>query len=310
LLHGLILRQSTTNTKALVAGYSTSGNQTGAYIQAVNFGTAYEDLVIQPQGGNLGLGVTPSAWNSVYRTMQLGSGSSLSGRTDDATWTELMSNAYRASDGNWKYLSTNVASAYLQASGSHAWYTAPSGTAGNAITFTQALTLNANGALVLQGGDTSASGVGVTFPATQSASSNANTLDDYEEGSWTPTFAGSTTNPTVTYVVRIGRYTKIGNQVTVWFELGTSANTGGAGNLFISGLPFNQNNDVRSYVGVPTYNIDNPLTNPLGMFVEGANNQSYFYLLATSDNAGWQNVTWANATSATIYVQGTITYQV
>jgi hypothetical protein len=56
--HGLELRQSTTSTKALVAGYSTSGNQIGAYIQAVNFGTAYEDLVLQPQGGNLGLGGT------------------------------------------------------------------------------------------------------------------------------------------------------------------------------------------------------------------------------------------------------------
>ena len=57
--HGLVLRQSTTDTKALIAGYSTSGTLVGgAYIQAVNFGTAYEDLFIQPQGGNVGIGQT------------------------------------------------------------------------------------------------------------------------------------------------------------------------------------------------------------------------------------------------------------
>jgi hypothetical protein len=64
--HGLVLRQATTDTKALIAGYSTSGTLVGgAYIQAVNFGTAYEDLFIQPQGGNVGIGTTsPSSYQS------------------------------------------------------------------------------------------------------------------------------------------------------------------------------------------------------------------------------------------------------
>ena len=46
--------------------------------------------------------------------------------------------------------------------------------------------------LCLAGGSTSATGTGIAFPATQSASSDANTLDDYEEGTWTPTYSGST----------------------------------------------------------------------------------------------------------------------
>jgi hypothetical protein len=53
----------------------------------------------------------------------------------------------------------------------------------------------------------------ITFPATQSASADANTLDDYEEGTWTPTLTGS--SGSATYFVQSGTYTKIGNMVTL-----------------------------------------------------------------------------------------------
>ena len=71
---------------------------------------------------------------------------------------------------------------------------------------------------------------GITFPATQSASSDANTLDDYEEGSFTFTGTGLTTSPTGT-----AYYTKIGNQVTVKIPniTGTSNTTA----FSITGLP-------------------------------------------------------------------------
>ena len=60
------------------------------------------------------------------------------------------------------------------------------------------MTLNSTGALALYGASVSANGVGITFPATQSASTDANTLDDYEEGTWTPTFNNITGSPTGT----------------------------------------------------------------------------------------------------------------
>ena len=63
----------------------------------------------------------------------------------------------------------------------------------------------------------SASGAGITFPATQSASSDANTLDDYEEGTWTPTVASGGGGSAGTYTFRIGNYVKIGKLVTVQF---------------------------------------------------------------------------------------------
>jgi hypothetical protein len=90
------------------------------------------------------------------------------------------------------------------------------------------------------------SGTGITFPATQSASSNANTLDDYEEGTFTPTATGSTTAGTTTYVAQKGFYTKIGRLVTVNINLYWTALTG-TGNLQIGGLPFTSATTADNY---------------------------------------------------------------
>jgi hypothetical protein len=89
----------------------------------------------------------------------------------------------------------------------------------------------------------------IQFPATQVASANANTLDDYEEGTWTPSFRGTTTAGTYTYSsVQAGAYTKIGNQVTVWCSLiGITASSAGTGEWLVAGLPFTiANNDSMS----------------------------------------------------------------
>ena len=83
-------------------------------------------------------------------------------------------------------------------------------------------------------GNVSASGI--TFPATQSASSNANTLDDYEEGTWTPSVGGSATYN----AQQNGWYVKIGKLVVVSFDI--SINTIGTGNTqLVGGLPFSAN---------------------------------------------------------------------
>jgi len=106
---------------------------------------------------------------------------------------------------------------------------------------TEALRLNSNGALVLQGGSTSANGVGITFPATQSASSNAKTLDDYEEGTWTPTAGGSLT--VVGTFSSTGKYTKVGRLVTVSGTISATTLTLAANQQVIGGLPFNNTAD-------------------------------------------------------------------
>jgi len=79
---------------------------------------------------------------------------------------------------------------------------------------------------------------GIAFPATQSASSDANTLDDYEEGTWIPQLGSDTTQPTVTYTQQAGYYTKIGSIVTVEFTVIWSGNSGGSGGATVKNLPF------------------------------------------------------------------------
>jgi len=118
-----------------------------------------------------------------------------------------------------------------------------SGSGGNII-FQQAgserLKINAYG--IGLGGATPSSGTGITFPATQSASSNANTLDDYEEGTWTPVLSDAATggNNAASYTDREGWYTKIGNVVTINARIVFPVTTGmtGGNEAFIKGIPF------------------------------------------------------------------------
>tara|TARA_R100000935_G_C2812260_1_gene155549 strand:- start:87 stop:914 length:828 start_codon:yes stop_codon:yes gene_type:complete len=68
----------------------------------------------------------------------------------------------------------------------------------------------------------------------------ANTLDDYEEGTFTPTFLGAGGNPSVGYGNQLGIYTKIGRMVSIEIRITTTSVSGGSGNLRIGGLPFSQ----------------------------------------------------------------------
>src|SRR3990172_6973053 len=88
--------------------------------------------------------------------------------------------------------------------------------------------------------DTGATGQ-IVFPATQTASGGANTLDDYEEGTWTPVLTFATPgNLSVVYTTQTGRYQKIGRVVNAYFTMSTSTftHTTASGSLNITGLPF------------------------------------------------------------------------
>lgn len=98
--------------------------------------------------GNLGLGVTPSAWRSAERALQIGGVTSL---TNITNFSILRNNNYVDSAGTERYLLTAAAGALVMVDGQYRWLTAPSGTAGNAISFTQALTLTATVNLLLGG---------------------------------------------------------------------------------------------------------------------------------------------------------------
>ena len=114
---------------------------------------------------------------------------------------------------------------------------APASTAGSTFTnanITNFFSLKKDNTLALQGG-TQSSGTGIAFPTTQSASSDANTLDDYEEGTWTPviyTESGSSFTLSSTDC----RYQKVGNVVHVQASINYSAK--GSQALAYITLPF------------------------------------------------------------------------
>ena len=103
--------------------------------------------------GNLGLGVTPSAWRSGEKAIDIAGGAAIAGVANEA---RIYANAFVDSTPAFKYKATAAASFYSLSSGGHFWYTAASGTAGNTISFTQAMTLDAGGRLLV--GRTSSAG--------------------------------------------------------------------------------------------------------------------------------------------------------
>jgi hypothetical protein len=126
----------------------------------------------------------------------------------------------------------------------------------------------------------STSGAGITFPATQSASSDANTLDDYEEGTWTPTLSYASGTSGVAYGTQDGNYVKVGRAVHVQLVIQATTKGTGSGELRIS-LPF-QNSGSRGALAVGnTQNIT--LNNSSKeLLVEG--NQSFFIIRYPTNN--------------------------
>jgi hypothetical protein len=316
------------NTTSSTRGYLSYNHANDSLLIGTNASTK----ATLDSSGNLGLGVTPSAWSAIVPAFQVG-GAFLAAQGTLAYSAQGTNAFYNGS--NWIYRTSATASLYQQSGGVHSWQTAPSGTAGNAITFTQAMTLDASSNLgvgvtsinqtgagaarvvsiggtnqafveyigatgsglvtgslhrnasALVGGiyvenNTGNQGIiefntnngttyaeraridasgnllvgvatananggvlqlksGITFPATAVAATDANTLDDYEEGTWTPTITYETPGTlSVTYSTQAGTYTKVGNTVTLSFGIRLSGFTKGtaSGTLRVGGVPF------------------------------------------------------------------------
>jgi hypothetical protein len=226
-------------------------------------------LVVNSSQNRVGIGFSGSASSGRLQISQP-LGSTIDGAlriTDDATTSFVFNNVSSGVSGIW----SSGAIAFGVGSG----------------TFTEAMRLNTTANLVLKGGTIGANGVGLTFPATQVASSDANCLDDYEEGTWTGTLTGSTTNPTVA-VTATGRYTKIGRQVSISINFENISTAGALGNIGISGLPFANNASVQSIGPTSIYQTGTFTGSP---FTRVDTLASVIEFYASVSNSAFSNVT-------------------
>jgi len=124
----------------LSAVYTSYGTSVGGALAFCtnNGSSSFAERMRIDSSGNVGIGVTPSAWGSAWKGFQVQQYTVAALGSDEA---DINLNAYNDNNG-WRYISTNFATQYRQGSGIHIWYTAPSGTAGNSITFTERMRID------------------------------------------------------------------------------------------------------------------------------------------------------------------------
>jgi hypothetical protein len=180
---------------------TTGDTNTGIFFPAADtiaFAEGGTEAMRLDASGNLGLGVTPSAWGSSYKAIQSSNGASFG---DMNGYTSIASNYFNNGSGD-KYIANGYASRYLQSGidGIHRWYTAPSGTAGNAITFTQAMTLDASGNLLVGITSTSSFLDGKISSYGTSTSPALTLKNDAGGGQFTASFWNAGTSGTRTFI--------------------------------------------------------------------------------------------------------------
>ena len=126
---------------------------------------------------------------------------------------------------------------------------------------------------------TGASAGQIKFPASQNASSDVNTLDDYEEGTWTPVIGGSTSESGQSYSIQIGAYVKIGKLVYYSYRV-VLATAGTITGSFVKlkGLPFTSENISNQYAASIVGNWGNLATNWISVCGYHAPNDTSFFL--------------------------------
>jgi hypothetical protein len=151
------------NGSAYVYDDNTIGSSYITLSTSIAFGTGAANTepstkMTLTNSGNLGLGVSPSAWGGDFKAVQIGTSGGSIANDDWNGFTEILNNVYGSARNTYTRIQSLGATRYSQQFGTHAWYSVGAGSGGATVSFTQAMTLTANGELCV--GRTSAYGAG------------------------------------------------------------------------------------------------------------------------------------------------------
>ena len=218
-----------------------SDSNTGIFFPAadtVGITTGGTERARVDSSGNMGLGVTPSAWASTFKVLQFKNGIYFGQYDGGGIPSGYFGTNNYFNGSNFIYVASAQATRYQQEQGQHQFYTAASGTAGNSITFTQAMTLDASGNL----------GIGLTSPMNTRLAIQANT-SGYVGGfvndstlNYSQMYFYGTTASAYTYIRADGRstgYLAFGTNDTERARIDTS------GNLLVGTTGLNSNFRVQ-----------------------------------------------------------------
>jgi hypothetical protein len=151
-------------------------------------------------------------------------------------------------------------------------------------------------------------GKGIDFSAT-SGTGTSELLDDYEEGNWTPVINFGGVDGGASYVLQSGRYTKIGDQVTIWCYAMIAAASAATGSMTVSGLPFTATAG-SNFEAIGTAALDNAASNidqPIARVYSG---QSEITIMSGTNTNNWATLTDSGVLANSLRVYATVPYKV
>jgi hypothetical protein len=267
--------------------------------------------------GNVGIGTTNNYGKlSVYNA--LGSSAGINHDPGVGTYPRCSGIGFGATSTSYSVSSGGGTVSFTGGAGLYAENTAASGNPTNLVFWTNASGSPSEAMRIDSSGNV---GIGTTSPSSAldvvgdievsggvylGGTVAANLLDDYEEGTWTPTYGGTSTNGSIAYTNQYGYYTKIGNIVTVNCRLSASTvTTSPTGNMVIRGLPFTVSSATDNYHGANIGYSNSWATAPAGGHSEPSN--TFIYLKVEDANGNLNGNISSIADSYDIVLS--ITYQ-
>lgn len=268
---GIFGRNPTFNDVDVEGNLTTSGTITVAADSisgdAINGGTATPTTVTSTTGNFTTLnngGTIPADTHGSWSHSFFGGKGSIISENNPAGGIPglyLTDNAYLdVNTGSFSYLTTDEASAIRLTGGEIQFRSAASGTAGTTVALAQKAKFTTAGNLAFT------SGLGIDFSATTdgSGTSTSELFSDYEEGTFQNTIEGGTSAGTCNYVLRLGRYTKIGDQVHFGIQTVFNTHTG-TGDFVVGGLPYTVSSANGGLIAnVAVYGTNMTFSNQLG----------------------------------------------